>query len=778
MGRAVLVLTLFTLSAACDDGDPILDAGPADSGDAALDAEVFDAAPDAPLPPAEPAATPLIQWVDPFIGTGGIGFGVGSTYPGPQVPFGMIRPGPDTTASTAPAPNHCAGYWYDDPFIRGFSHTRANGMGIPEYGAVALMPTLGMDESKTSWEGYRSPFSHETEEASPGYYAVTLGDGVRVELTTTARVALHRYTFPPAAEAVVLSDIGHHMADVEILDGRVSLDPDAGEISGEVTFSAGYSNRFGGMTVYYVARFSTAPESYGVWQDGVLHEGDIDGSGASAGAWYRFDTSSDEMVEVALAISFVSTEGARLNLDTEMPAIDFDSTRAEAETLWEDALSRVEIEGRSEREFEIFYSSLYRTLLMPTLAMDVDGAYRGLDGELHQAEGFIYLTDFSLWDTYRTMHPLLALLYPEWQLEMLNSLTAMGRDGGFIPRWPLGIGYTGGMVGDPADIVFADSWLKGIQDFDLREAYELMRLTAMGPTPEGASFGGRHGITPYIEEGYIPIEHGGGSAAWTLELAYADHCLALLADELGEEDDARELGARAGNWRNIWDERSDFLIGRHEDGSFPAEVAPFAWQDYYAEGNAWQYLWFVPHDLEGLAEVMGGRDELISRLDGFFEESASEEYMPVMPSRWYWHGNEPDLHAPWIFAALDRPAGSARWVRWALERHYSEHPDGLPGNDDGGTMSAWYVFSAAGIYPLPGFDYYLVGSPIFTRVVLHLAEGDFVIEAPEASGRAIYIQQATHDGSELARARIRHDDLAGTSLELQLGPEPSSWGVR
>jgi predicted alpha-1,2-mannosidase len=759
---ALLAMAAAAAVASCGEPRDDLDAEPPDASDADHEA---DADGDEPLPEPRRAETPLIQWVDPFIGTGGVGFGVGSTFPGPQVPFGMVRPGPDTTASSAPPPNHCAGYWYDDPYIKGFSHTRANGMGIPEYGVVALMPTDGMDASKTSWEGYRAPFSHADEEASPGYYAVTFGDSdIRVELTATARVGVHRYTFPAGSDPVVLVDVGHHMADVEVLDGRVEVDPAAAEVAGFVTFRAGYSGRYGGMSVYYAMRFSDVPAAYGVWQAGRLFEGETSRTGADSGAWLGFDATE---VEAAVAISFVSEEGARRNL--EMPAI---------EAEWEEALGRVEVEGRSERDFEIFYTALYRTLLMPTLAMDVDGSYRGLDQEVHVADGFTYLTDFSLWDTYRTLHPLLTLLYPERQLDMVRSLVAMARDGGSFPRWPLGVGYTGGMVGDPADIVIADSWVKGVRGFDLREAYDLALVTATAPLPEGSPADDRAGIAEYLELGYVPIEAAGGSASWTLEMAVADFCLGVLAGELGEDEDRASFEERSGNWRNLWDEESGFLIGRNADGGFPDDVAPFAWQDYYAEGNAWQYLWLVPHDLEGLADVMGGREALFARLDTFFEASAAEDYMPVMPSRYYWHGNEPDLHAAWIYSALDRPAGSARWVRWALERHYGDGPDGLPGNDDGGTMSAWYIFSAAGLYPIPGTEDYLLNAPIFTRLVLRLAGGDLVIEAPAASERAVYITAAMLDGVALERARVPWDALPGASLRFDLGPEPSIWATR
>ncbi|MFW6023552.1 MAG: GH92 family glycosyl hydrolase, partial [Myxococcota bacterium] len=477
--------------------------------------------------PVRPAQAPLVQWVDPFIGTGGAGFGVGSAFPGPQRPYGMARPGPDTTlAEGAAGFYHCSGYYYDDPLIRGFSQVRPHGMGVPDYGAIGLMPTVGMSEAKTDQQGYRAAFSHDTEEASPGYYAVTVREpDIRVELTATERAGVHRFTFPEDSDAVVLVDVGHFAADVDIIDGSVSVDADAGEVEGFAHLSGGYSNRFGGVPVHFVARFDRPFTSHGTWNAGVLDDTGAPQEGPATGAYLRFDAATDPTVQVAVGLSFVDIAHARLNLNAEVPALDFEVLRAEAEQAWEDALAAVEIEGRSERDFRLFYTALYHVLLMPTRADDVDGSYRGVDGAVHTATDFRYYTDFSLWDTYRTQHPLLTLLYPDYQRDFLRSLTAMARDGGYMPRWPLGIGYTGGMVGESATLVFADSVLKGLGGFDLQAAYDAMRATAMAPTPPDAPYGGRGGIDEYLTLGYVPTEAGGGSVSKTLEYAYDDFAL-------------------------------------------------------------------------------------------------------------------------------------------------------------------------------------------------------------------------------------------------------------
>ncbi|HEY8376055.1 MAG TPA: glycoside hydrolase domain-containing protein, partial [Nannocystis sp.] len=346
----------------------------------------------------------------------------------------------------------------------------------------------------------------------------------------------------------------------------------------------------------------------------------------------------------------------------------------------------------------------------------------------------------------------------------------------YMPRWPLGTGYTGGMVGESATITFADSVLRGIdpEAIDLAAAYAAMRQTAVAPVPPGAPYGGRMAIEKYIELGYVPHEAGGSSCSWTLESAYNDHALAAIAAILGEADDASMFAARAKNWQNMWDPGSQLLIARREDGSFLQDVDPLSWQDFYAEGNALQYTWYAPHDLEGLADVMGGRESAISRLHQFFVDS-EQEVVTWMPQQYYWQGNEPDIHAPFIFSALDDHAGSARWSRWVLRNRFDDTPAGLPGNDDGGTMSAWLAFSALGVFPIAGTDVYLLGSPIFSEAILHLPDGELRIVAPVTSDAvataADVTASASWNGEPLARPRVTHAAIAqGGTLRIDLGP--------
>jgi predicted alpha-1,2-mannosidase len=729
------------------------------------------------VPPAEdttapiPATAPLLRYVDPFIGTGGVGFGVGSAFPGPQRPFGMVRPGPDTTGTGEAIPfAHCSGYAHDDAFIYGFSQTRMHGTGIVDYGTIGLFPTIGMTAEKTAAAGRRAGFSHADERAAPGSYEVTLEDGTKVELTATDRVALHRYTFPETADATVLVDVGHALPGVEILDGAIDVDPAEPVITGFAHFAGGYSGRFGGMPVHFAARFTRPFAGRGVWKAGALADGELSRAGGDVGAWVTFDATADRTVGVAIAISFVDVEHARASLAAEAPAFDFEATRAAAEGAWEEALGRVQIEARSERDLTLAYTALYHTLLMPTLATESDGSYRGLDGQVHTADWFRYYTDFSLWDTYRTLHPWLSLVYPERQRDMLRSMAAMAVESGAPPKWPLGIGETGGMVGDSSAVVFADSWARGVRDFDLEAAYEVLRASATAPLPKD----GRDHIDEYASKGFVSIESGGSSGSKTLEYALDDAALAAIAGALGEQADAEAFRARAGSWRNLWDEESGFLLGRHADGSFPEGDDPTSPADYWAEGTTWHYTWFVPEDVPGLAEAMGGRDRFLARLADFFAVSSCQPAGHLLPKPYYWHSNEPVLFVPWMFAELDDAAGTATWARWALATEYGDGPDGLPGNDDGGTMSAWWLFAASGFFPRVGTSEYLVGAPILPKVTLRLPGGDLVITAKGPSNGTPV--GATLNGERLPRPRFDHAQIAGGgTLEIELAEGARGW---
>lgn len=716
------------------------------------------------------ATAPFTRFVDPRIGTGGVGFGTGSAFPGPQRPFGMARPGPDTMQDGPGQPfAHCAGYAYADGYIYGFSQTRMHGTGIVDYGTVGLMPTIGMAADKIPAAGHKAAFSHADEHTSPGRYDVKLADGTKVELTATDHVSLHRYTFEPTTEATVLVDVGHALPNVTITDGHVELLPDGRTIAGFAHFAGGYSDRFGGMPVHFVARFDRPFAARGVWKGGALVEGAESQDGGDVGAWATFDATTTPTVGVAIGISFVDGAHALANLEAEAPTFDFDAAASAAEAAWEQALARVELTAYSEKELRIGYTALYHTLLMPTLAMDVDGSYPGLDGQVHVADGYRYYTDFSLWDTYRTLHPFLSLVYPEAQRDMLRSMTAMSVEGGAPPQWVLGIGETGGMVGDSAAIVFADSWARDVRDFDVEAAYAVLLASATKKLPKW----GRDNIEAYMTSGFIPIESGGSAGSTTLEYAQDDFALGELAAALGKTDEAATFRARGAAWKNLWSAEAGYLLGRHADMSFPEDDVT-SWQEYWAEGSTQQYTWFVPHDVAGLAETMGGRDAFVARLDGFFAQSSCEPVVNLLPKTYYWHSNEPVLHVPWMFAELDDAASTGKWARWALATNYGDGPDGLPGNDDGGAMSAWALFAMSGFFPRIATSEYVIGAPTLPKVVMHLPAGDFTITTHGPSNG--YAASATLSGAKLPHPRFDQSQITpGAVLDIELSDAPSAW---
>jgi predicted alpha-1,2-mannosidase len=718
--------------------------------------------------PATPSAEPLTQWVDPRIGTGGLGFAVGTTYPGPQLPFGMAKPGPDTSKNgKSEAFAHCSGYAYGDDTIEAFSLARLHGAGIADYGGLALMPTVGMSAAKARPRAHGSRFTHDTEVTKPGYYAVTLADsGVRVELTATARVGLMRFGFPAGADEVVLLDVGHVLADGNtIRDAEVAIDEATHEVRGFAHVDGSYSSRASGAKIYFVARFGRAFATHGTYLGGAMSEGSLAAKGKDAGAYLRFDGSSAS-VEVQVGLSFTDVEHARANLDAEKKP--FDEARAAADTLWATRLAALKVDARSDRDRRILYTALYHAALMPTLASDVDGTYRGIDNAVHTAQGFRYFTDFSLWDTYRTLHPLVTLLYPDDARELAASLGAMAKDAGFVPRWPIATGESGGMVGDGGTIVLADTYVKGIRDWDGAGAYAIARTQALTPPAPGK--GGREHLADYVSIGYIPVESGNASAGTTLEYASADHALGELAAALGETADAATFHARGQSWQKIYDDRSHLFVGHRRDGTFD-EPNPAAMSEDFSEGTPWHYNFMVPHDIDGLAARMG-KPMLLARAEQLFTRAAcSSSVPPFLPNPYYWASNEPALFSSWVFSAVGDHERTARWTRWTTLTHYGDGPDGLPGNDDGGTMSAFYVFAALGLYPIAGTDRYVLGSPLFPRATLALRGGPLTIDAPAASKQHRFPRAVTRNGA-LSATVVHHADLAGATLHFDLETAP------
>ncbi|HUH04115.1 MAG TPA: GH92 family glycosyl hydrolase [Kofleriaceae bacterium] len=706
--------------------------------------------------------------VDPFIGTGGLGFGVGSTYPGPALPFAMIHPGPDTRLpSGAPGFSHCAGYYYEDTLVQTFSLMRMNGTGVPDYGLIGFMPVDGMSADRTSGVGTMTPFSHDEEAASPGYYRVTLANGIQVELTSTLRAAIARITYPDGVDPVLVLDLEHTLAGGSSGGGAIEVGAD-GSITAMMRNLGAMSERFGGFEVHARVESTVVPAEVGLWNEAGLAAGAGQGTGVDLGGWLRFPTGTRE-VEIRFGVSFVDAAGAAGNLTSELGAQTFDDVRDAAEAVWRDALSVIELDGVRTRDASILATALYHALLMPTLMSDVDGRMRDIDEAIVTAPGPRY-SDFSLWDTYRTLHPWLLLAEDPRNADFAASLRGFADSGGAYPRWSLAHADVHVMIGSPADMVMAESALKGVPIPDEETAYQYSRATAYGPAT-GPS-GGRSAIEDYLQYGYVPHEAIGGSVSRTMEYAIADWSVAQWARRLGHEADAAELEARAGNWRNVFDADSGFVRPRLRSGAWAAWDGPLEEHDGFTEGTAWQYTWMVPHDLDGLADALGGRAAALAKLRELFAESA-EEYAPLGLRLYYWHGNEPDIIAPWIFAAWGEPAESVRWIEWIFAEHYGPGPAGLPGNDDGGTLSAWALFGAAGIYPIAGTDRYLVAAPRQSLMVLKRPSGDLRIEAEPNPVTHPVPLAITLDGVPVTGPELTHQQLAGARvLRFTMGAAP------
>jgi len=738
------------------------------------------------------AATPgeaAYAAVDPFIGTGG----EGHTYPGATVPFGMVQLSPDTQIKPRKeAYGWAAGYRHDDSTIVGFSHTHFSGSGHSDLGDILLMPISGEarlergDVAKPG-SGYTSRFRHQTEQAQPGYYAVTLDDyGVRAELTASARVGVHRYTYPKGKPAHVLLDLRTSMYDYpgKVLWSRLRVRAD-----GTVT---GFRQTRGwapGRQLYFAMRFSRplAGSALHDTEENVTYKGfpppGADNPAQRAQIEGRqlvgvldFGEGGGAPLVVKVAISPVSEEGAIANLDAEVPGFDFDKVRADARAQWMQALSAVDVQAAA-RERTQFYTALYHTLLGPTLFMDSDGRYRGPDNAVHQAQGWTNYSTFSLWDTYRALHPLLTLVQPPGRTsDVVNSLLASRRESpyGILPVWAFHGLETWCMIGYHAVPVIADAYMKGIGGFDADEALQAMVASA--------DYGPYDGIAAYRELGYVPIDEEGEAASKTLEYAFDDWTISRMAEKMGRADVAAEFGKRAGNWQHAFDPATGFMRARTRAGSFrePFDPSASGYGTDYTEGNAWQYSWYVPQDVAGLAAAHGGADALLKRLDDVFDAKVDPKTFEHMEDitgliGWYAHGNEPSHHVAYLYAYAGQPWRTQARLTQIMASQYAARPDGLAGNDDLGQMSAWYVFTALGFYPVaPGSNQYVIGRPFLPKATLNLPNGrHFTVIADGLDERHPYIGAATLDGRPLGRAWLSHEEImAGGELRFRMQATP------
>ena len=729
-----------------------------------------------------------VGYVNPFLGTDDHGH----TFPGAALPGGMVQLGPDTDIKGW---DWCSGYHYSDNSVMGFSHLHRSGMGAGDWGDILVMPTTGKLKVEPGakdkpGEGYRSKFSHQEEVASPGYYSVILTDyGIKAEMTVTELAGYHRYTFPKSDAAHILSDMEHCISD-KCTDAQIKIVSHT-EIEGHRASSGFVKNQ----NVYFFAKFSKPFQSSGTWKKTNPGEGSAEETGTNIGAFVNFSTADNEVIEVKIGISYTSIEQARLNLETELPQWKFDQVKENAKKKWNDALGKIEVqmdqnidEAYRQQKTVTFYTALYHSLLFPAVFSDVDGKYTGLDNAVHTAKGFTYRSDFSLWDTFRAEMPLLTLVDPARSNDAVNTMIAQYEQGGWLPTpQQFGNSYTNDMIGDHPVVVILDAWRKGIRNFDLNKAYEAVRKNALETPPDDSRSKGRKGLESYLKYGYVPYDKIRESVSRTLEYAFNDWCVAQLAQELGKTDDYELFMKRASNYKNIIDTSTGFARPKHSNGTWLSPFDPkFIGNGndrHYTEANAWQYTWFVPHDVQGLIILEGGKEKFIQRLDSLFT-TGSDIHSTVSDVTGligqYAHGNEPSHHTAYLYNYAGAPWKTEDMVRNVMDNLYHAGPAGLCGNEDMGQMSAWYVLSAMGFYPVaPGQNAYAIGSPEFSKVIIHLDQNynsskQFVIETENNSKANKFIQSATLNGKPLNKSWFNHAEIKnGGTLSFRMGAEPN-----
>lgn len=698
--------------------------------------------------------------VSPFIGTDDHGH----TFPGAVAPFGMMQLSPDTRLSGW---DGCSGYHFTDSIIYGFSHTHLSGTGVSDYGDILLMPASG--KADLDDYGYRSQFQKSNEHASPGYYRVYLDDPkVKVELTASQRAGMHKYRFEQDQENHVVLDLAHRD---KVLESSLVIESDY-QISGMRRSSQWATDQ----VVYFWIEFSEPFQNYEWQNESKRGDKPIDTlNGASIKAAFHFGIKGGGELLVRIGISAVDVAGARKNLEAESNSWDFEKMSQETKDSWNKELGKIEVFGGSQEQRTIFYSALYHCMIAPNVWSDVDGRYRGMDGEVHQAIDHQQYTIFSLWDTYRTLHPLLAIIDRNRTRDFIHSFLKMYEQGGLLPVWELAANETYCMIGYHSVSVILDAWKKGIRDFDSLQALEAMFKSAHME---------HFGLDVYQKHGYIAGDMEHESVSKTLEYSYDDWCIGMFAKELGDEKTHRYFMERAQSYKHIFDPSTGFMRPRI-NGGWKEPFSPTEVDFHFTEANSWQYSFYVPHDISTLIDLHGGDEAFEKKLDELFEteqEVSGRNQVDITGLiGQYAHGNEPSHHMAYLYNYLGKPWKTQRSVRQILDEQYSSSPDGLSGNEDCGQMSAWYVMSALGLYPvLPGSNEYILSSPIFDRAVIHLENGkEFIMEAEGAGQGYEYIAAASLNGRDYLQSMILHGDIAdGGHLKFILQPKPSQkWGA-
>lgn len=722
-------------------------------------------------------AEDLVECVNPLIGTdSSYELSNGNTYPSVSMPFGM-------TAWTPQTAEERWIYTYQADSIQGLRATHQPSPWISDYGHFTLMPMVGI--LTADGRDRASAFSHDNEEASPHYYRVRLDRyDVTAEITPTMRCSFIRFTFPKSDSSFVLLDAHPGGADIKIL-------PSENKIVGYTRSNTGGTPE--NFACYFVAVFDKPFERHYTWSENGIDSGSVEDEGEPAGAIVGFKTQVRETIQVRIGTSFISTEQAERNLRNEIGDSTFDEAKDNARKAWEEELNKIQIEGCSDEQRIVFYTSFYRCLLFPRVWYEIDEQgqpfhFSPYDGKIHP--GFMY-TDTGFWDTFRAVFPFFTILYPDRDSEIIQGLLNAYDEGGWFPKW-MSPGYRDSMIGTHVASIIADAYFKGIREFDVDKAYEAMMKDAMVKSNQGGR--GRVGIEFFKNLGYVPADKVREATSRTLEFAYDDFCVSKMAQALDNKEDYELFTDRALNYQNVFDPATGFMRGRNHDGSWIEPFSPIEWGGAYTEGCAWQYLWSVQHDVQGLIDLMGGRDAFVKKLDALFSTPSDFEVgsygrvihemreMARAKMGQYAHGNEPVHHVIYLYNYAGQPWKTQRLVRKVLNELYGPGPDGLCGDEDNGQMSAWYLFSALGFYPVcPGEPYYVIGSPIFNKATVHLPDDrKFVVIAHNNSESNMFIQSAKLSGEEHTRTWISHSSITnGGQLELVMGPRPNKkWGIR
>lgn len=707
----------------------------------------------------------LTQYVNTLIGTDF----TGNTYPGAQMPFGMVQLSPD---NGIPGWDRIAGYFYPDSTIAGFSHTHLSGTGAGDLYDISFLPVMLPVRESDAPLGVHSRFSHDDETATAGYYQVRLTDyDINVEITATERCGIQRYTFPKGDGAVILN-LAKAMNWDATQDSHISV-VDSVTIEG-YRFSDGWARD---QRLWFRSRFSQPWDSLRIDRTPIIKDGKTIGNGDVA--WFYFSTEAGEQISVSTSLSCTGAEGAALNLTTEVPDDNFDKYRENARKTWNSALSKITVDGGDDDKVK-FYTALYHSMLAPTIYGDVDGAYRGPDKANHQAEGWTNYGTFSLWDTFRASHPLMTYLQPVRAHDFVKSLVEFGEQNGRLPVWNFQGSETDMMIGYHAVPVIVDAYMKGLIDNDYAEK-------ALDACIATANLDSYRQIGDYKRLGYVPSPgHIEGEENWslskTLEYAFDDYCIALMAENMGRKDVADEFYRRSGNSVNVYNPATSFMQPRDSKGDFLDGFNPDDYTEDICESNGWQYFWSVQHDIDGLIDLVGGKDRFKEKLDSMMTYNPSpNDSLPIFSTGMigqYAHGNEPSHHVVYLYNNVGRPDLTQKYASEIMEQLYNTTPAGLCGNEDCGQMSAWFVFSAMGFYPVnPVNGIYELGTPLFKKMQLHLDNGKiFTVNAPDVSKENIYIRSIKIDGKPYDKTFITHEQImSGATVDMEMSATPASF---